>query len=53
MMNLQQTDDLFTECKADLIRAALLAYASMNLGRERSLCEQLAAQAEVMADSVQ
>lgn len=39
--------------KSDLIRAALLAYAKTTLGRERSLCEQLAAQAEVMADSVQ
>lgn len=39
--------------KADLIRAALLDYARRTIGRERSLCEELAAQAEELAEHAQ
>jgi hypothetical protein len=38
--------------KADLIREALLAYAQKTIGRDRALCEALAAQAEEMAEAV-
>lgn len=40
------------DCDAT-IDAALLAYAQRTLGRERSLCESLAAQAEELAEHAQ
>ena len=51
------TRDCVTGCepgneKAELVRAAMLAYARTTGGRERSLCESLAAQAEDMVEAI-